>query len=74
VNRRHTKLRDELLAERRLPTEQYWASVEQRLDWPLARGLNLAHECCDRWAGDYVEALPRTEVGKIKRSAVRSMP
>ena len=52
MNRRHTELRDELLAERRLTTEQYWASAEQRLDWPLARGLNLAHECCDRWAGD----------------------
>lgn len=46
------RLRDELFAERGLSIEDYWGAIEKRLDWPLADGLNLAHECCDRWAGD----------------------
>ena len=29
-----------------------WADVTRRLDWDPARRLNLAHEACDRWAGD----------------------
>lgn len=42
----------ELVAERSLSLDEYWAAAEARLDWPLTRGLNLAHECCDRWADD----------------------
>lgn len=52
MSRRHIELRDELLCERHLPIDEYWASAERRLDWPIKRGLNLAHECCDRWADD----------------------
>ena len=46
------RLRTTLLAERELSSAEYWAVAESRLDWPLTRGLNLAHECCDRWAAD----------------------
>jgi acetyl-CoA synthetase len=52
LNGERVQLRDQLLAERELSVEQYWATIEQRLDWPLTQGLNLAHECCDRWAAD----------------------
>lgn len=45
-------LRDELLAERELSIDDFWTRTEARLDWPLEKGINLAHECCDRWAGD----------------------
>ncbi|CAJ1499290.1 acyl-CoA synthetase [[Mycobacterium] burgundiense] len=48
----HSQLRHELLAERKLSIDDYWAVAEKRLDWPLSDGLNLAHECCDRWATD----------------------
>lgn len=43
---------DDLLAERGLPTDEIWRRAEGRLDWPLSKGLNCAHEACDRWAGD----------------------
>ncbi|WP_428338891.1 AMP-binding protein [Mycobacterium sp.] len=46
------RLRDELLAERTLSTDDFYARAESRLDWPLSRGLNFSHECCDRWATD----------------------
>lgn len=46
------RLRDELLAERALGIDEYWTAAVDRLAWPLSRGLNLAHECCDRWAAD----------------------
>ncbi len=52
MNRPHADLRDELLAERKLSPGEFWDTCEQRLDWPLDQGLNLAHECCDRWAVD----------------------
>ncbi|WP_141564496.1 acyl-CoA synthetase [Mycolicibacterium palauense] len=52
MSRPHAELRDELLAERNLPPREFWDATEERLDWPLDRGLNLAHECCDRWAVD----------------------
>lgn len=29
-----------------------WEDVLRRLDWDVARRLNLAHEACDRWARD----------------------
>ena len=45
-------LRDELLAERQLSMDDFWARAEARLDWPLEKGVNLAQECCDRWADD----------------------
>ena len=44
--------RQRLLAERRLPPEQLWAISEGELDRPLKEGINIAHEACDRWAGD----------------------
>jgi acetyl-CoA synthetase len=43
---------DELLAERSMTTDDYWAVVESRLDQPIADGFNSAHEACDRWARD----------------------
>ena len=46
------RVRAALVAERSLTPDEYWAAAEARLDWPLAEGLNLAHECCDRWADD----------------------
>jgi acetyl-CoA synthetase len=52
VNDKTAQTRAALLAERELSTDQYWAVAEGRLDWPLSEGLNLAHECCDRWAAD----------------------
>jgi len=52
VNDKTAQARDALLAERALSSDEYWAMAEARLDWPLGRGLNLAHECCDRWAAD----------------------
>ena len=45
-------LRDELVAEREMSMDDFWSAAEARLDWPLERGLNLANEFCDRWAGD----------------------
>jgi acetyl-CoA synthetase len=45
-------LRDELRAERQLSSGEVWANAEARLDWPLSRGLNTAHESADRWARD----------------------
>ncbi|QFS90431.1 Acetyl-coenzyme A synthetase [Mycobacterium sp. THAF192] len=48
----HAELRDQLLAERALTSAEFWDCAEKRLDWPLSEGLNLAHECCDRWAVD----------------------
>lgn len=42
----------ELHAERGLSISEIWRAAEARLDWPLARGLNTAHECADRWARD----------------------
>ena len=47
-----TQVRDQLLAEREPSTDDYWTAAESRLGWPLTQGLNLAHECCDRWAVD----------------------
>ncbi|WP_329410196.1 AMP-binding protein [Nocardia vinacea] len=46
------RVRAGLLAERDLSADEYWSLAESRMDWPLSKGLNLAHECCDRWAGD----------------------
>ncbi|MEV0341412.1 AMP-binding protein [Nocardia sp. NPDC050713] len=43
---------DELLAERAMSADDYWAVVENRLDRPIADGFNSAHEACDRWARD----------------------
>jgi acetyl-CoA synthetase len=45
-------LHAELHAERKLSTSQIWRAAEARLDWPIERGLNTAHECADRWARD----------------------
>jgi acetyl-CoA synthetase len=42
----------DLLAERQLPSDEVWRQAEARLDWPITKGLNIAHECCDRWAGE----------------------
>ncbi|MCW3472710.1 AMP-binding protein [Rhodococcus pyridinivorans] len=52
LQREREEIREELLAERALSVDDYWAKAESRADWPLSRGLNLAHECCDRWAVD----------------------
>ncbi|MFE2999266.1 acyl-CoA synthetase [Nocardia sp. NPDC059246] len=52
MNSLRAELRDELLAERELPVDAYQRLMESRLDWPIVEGLNLAHECCDRWADD----------------------
>ncbi|PJE06012.1 AMP-binding protein [Mycobacterium sp.] len=52
MNDNRAQIRATLLAERELSTDEYWAVAEARLDWPLTEGLNLAHECCDRWAAD----------------------
>jgi acetyl-CoA synthetase len=51
---RHTAVDfvDELRAERRLPVDEVWRRAEERLDWPITKGLNSAHESCDRWAVD----------------------
>ncbi|MFI6367659.1 acyl-CoA synthetase [Nocardia sp. NPDC050630] len=43
---------DELLAERSMTADDYWAAVENRLDRPIEDGFNSAHEACDRWARD----------------------
>lgn len=32
--------------------DEVWEAAEARLDWPLERGVNIAHESCDRWARD----------------------
>ncbi|MBF4162719.1 acyl-CoA synthetase [Nocardioides acrostichi] len=45
-------LHAELRAERELSIDQIWRAAESRLDWPIERGLNTAHECADRWARD----------------------
>jgi acetyl-CoA synthetase len=42
----------ELLAERELSVAQVWKAAEARLDWPISKGFNTAHEACDRWARD----------------------
>jgi acetyl-CoA synthetase len=42
----------ELHAERKLPASEVWRAAEARLDWPIERGLNTAHECADRWGRD----------------------
>ncbi|MDQ6522914.1 AMP-binding protein [Nocardioides sp. LHD-245] len=42
----------ELRAERELPTQDLWEAAVARLDWPLSRGLNTAHEAADRWGRD----------------------
>jgi acetyl-CoA synthetase len=42
----------QLHAERKLSTSEIWRAAEERLDWPLERGLNTAHECADRWGRD----------------------
>ena len=47
-----TSLVDDLRAERALPTDEIWRRAEARLDWPITKGLNSAHEACDRWASD----------------------
>src|SRR6188472_1713160 len=50
----HTEVEfaNELLAERHLPADEVWRRAEERLDWPITKGLNSAHESCDRWACD----------------------
>src|SRR3546814_3424473 len=45
-------LHAELHAERGLSSSEIWRAAEKRLDWPIDRGLNTAHECADRWARD----------------------
>jgi acetyl-CoA synthetase len=45
-------LNAELRAERKLSASEIWRAAEARLDWPIERGLNTAHECADRWARD----------------------
>lgn len=52
MNDERSHIREELLAERELSIPDYWQLAEGRLDWPISVGLNLAHECCDRWASD----------------------
>ena len=42
----------DLLAERQLPSDEVWRQAEARLDWPITKGLNSAHESRDRWAGE----------------------
>ena len=42
----------ELLAERQMSTSEVWKAAEARLDWPIEKGFNTAHEACDRWATD----------------------
>jgi acetyl-CoA synthetase len=42
----------ELAAERRLPVDEVWRAAESRLDWPISKGMNTAHEASDRWARD----------------------
>jgi acetyl-CoA synthetase len=42
----------ELIAERHLSSDQIWKAAEARLDWPISKGMNTAHEACDRWARD----------------------
>lgn len=49
---RTNSMADDLLIERDLPSEEVWRRAEERLDWPISRGLNSAHEACDRWSGD----------------------
>ena len=46
-----TSVRD-LRAERQLPSEEIWRRAEESLDWPITKGMNSAHESCDRWARD----------------------
>jgi acetyl-CoA synthetase len=48
----HTAFFSELAAERRLPVDEVWRVAESRLDWPISKGMNTAHEASDRWAGD----------------------
>jgi hypothetical protein len=48
----HQAFRSELAAERRLSVEEVWQAAESRLDWPVSKGMNTAHEACDRWARD----------------------
>ncbi|MCJ0949885.1 acyl--CoA ligase (plasmid) [Rhodococcus erythropolis] len=45
-------LHAELHAERGFSSSEIWRAAEARLDWPIERGLNTAHECADRWARD----------------------
>lgn len=33
-------------------TDDAWAQVVANLDRGVSSGLNMAHECCERWAGD----------------------
>ena len=47
-----SSLRDRLLAERQMSTDELWDAYEALLDRPLDEGLNTAHEVCDRWARD----------------------
>jgi len=42
----------ELLAERQMSAGEVWKRAEARLDWPISKGLNSAHEAADRWARD----------------------
>jgi acetyl-CoA synthetase len=42
----------DLLAERELSSDEVLRQAEARLDWPITKGLNSAHESCDRWAGE----------------------
>lgn len=48
----HDQFVADLLEERRLSSDEIWDAAERRLDWPLEKGLNTAHETSDRWARD----------------------
>jgi acetyl-CoA synthetase len=48
----HSAFFSELAAERRLPVDEVWRVAESRLDWPISKGMNTAHEASDRWARD----------------------
>jgi acetyl-CoA synthetase len=41
-----------LLAERQRNPDEVWDAAERLLDQPIAEGLNIAHEACDRWGRD----------------------
>lgn len=43
---------EELRAERAMSVDEVWAAAEARLDWPISRGINTAHEAADRWGRD----------------------
>jgi acetyl-CoA synthetase len=48
----HDEFVAELIAERQLTPDQIWKAAEARLDWPISKGFNTAHEACDRWAAE----------------------